>query len=64
MWELPIFLREFPTFFVVAIVPILAFLALLLFVAIEGAAILLGLSLAFYALLNRSIGAWGRRPRL
>jgi hypothetical protein len=64
MWELPIFLSELPTFFFVAIVPILAFLALFLFIAVEGAAILLGLSLAFSELLDRSIGAWVRRPRL
>jgi hypothetical protein len=56
MAEFLIFLSELPTFVAVALLPILAFFTLLGFIAVESAAILLGLSMAGCALLERCLG--------
>jgi hypothetical protein len=57
--EFLIFLTELPMFVAVAFLPSLAFVALLGFIAVESAAILLGLSLAGCELLERCLGIRG-----
>ena len=64
MLEPPTFITEFPTFFALAIAPLLLMLALAVFIVAETVAILFGLMLAICDFIERTEAAWISRFHL